>query len=136
MKKILNLNRCKSTWNIDSLADETWNIKFPSATGNQVSVEFNLFSRWHSTMSAKDEMWTHDFYKDIFPDDDLETLSVPAFTQGLRKWEQSVNADPGKSVFGKLERQANGRFQDAELVRLLQESTEDVAGTFTYHTPH
>ena len=131
MRTILNLNRSKSTWNLDPLADFGV-INLPPATGNQVSVEFNLFSRWHTTMSAKDETWTHNFYKEIFPDDDLETLSVPAFTQGLRKWEQSVDADPGNRTFGELERQANGSFKDAELVELLQESTEDVAGTFTY----
>ena len=85
-------------------------------------------------MSAKDELWAHDFYKDVFPNDDPATLSLQAFTQGLRKWEDGVNADPGKRTFGNLERQENGSFEDTELVRLLQESTEDVAGSFTHHT--
>ena len=84
-------------------------------------------------MSAKDESWARDFYKDIFPNYDPATLALPAFIQGLRKWEHSVDADPGKRCFGKLERQANGSFEDAELVKLLEESTEDVAGTHIYH---
>lgn len=108
--------------------------KVPSATGNQVSVEFNLMSRWYTAMSAKDELWAHNFYKDIFPDDDPATMSMPAFTAGFRTWEHSVNADPGKRTFGTLKRQANGSFEDAELVKVLQESTDDVAGTFIYHT--
>lgn len=91
-------------------------------------------SRWHATMSARDQSWAHDLYEDIFPQDDPAILSPPAFIQGLRKWENGANADPGMRKFGNLERQANGSFEDAELVRLLQESTEDVAGTFTYHT--
>lgn len=91
-----------------------------------------MFYRWHTAMSAKDEVWAHDLYKDVFPNDDPATLSLPAFIEGLRRWEHGVNPDPGKRAFGNLERQANGSFEDAELVKLLQESTEDVAGTFTY----
>lgn len=79
-------------------------------------------------------VWTHEVYKDIFPNDDPATMSLSAFIQGLRKWEQGVSSDPGKRTFGKLERQANAAFEDAELVKLLQESTEDVAGIFTYDT--
>lgn len=91
-----------------------------------------MFYRWHTAMSAKDEVWAHDLYKDVFPNDDPATLSLPAFIEGLRRWEHGVNPDPGKRAFGNLERQANGSFEDAELVKLLQESTEDVAGTFAY----
>lgn len=85
-------------------------------------------------MSAKDELWTHEVYKDIFLNDVPATMSLSAFIQGLRKGEQGVSSDPGKRTFGRLERQANGAFEDAELVKLLQESTEDVAGIFTYDT--
>ena len=83
-------------------------------------------------MSAKDELWAHDFYQDIFPDDDPATMSLSSFVQGIQKWEQGMNPDPGKRTFGKLKRQANGSFKDAELVKVLQESTEDIAGTLTY----
>ena len=79
-------------------------------------------------MSAKDELWTQNFYKEIFPDNDPATMSMPAFTSGIRRWEHSMNADPGQRTFGELTRQANGSFRDAELVKLLQESTDDVAG--------
>ena len=85
-------------------------------------------------MSAKDELWTHEFYRAIFLNVGPATISLPAFIQGLRKWEQGVNSDPGKRTFGKLERQANGAFEDADLVKMLQESTDDVAGMFTYDT--
>lgn len=85
-------------------------------------------------MSAKDKLWTHEVYKDIFLNGDPATISLSAFIQGLRKWEQGMSSDPGKRTVGKLERQANGAFEDAELVKVLQESTEDVVGIFTYDT--
>ena len=124
-----------STWILDPIGD-FGKTRVPSATGNQVSVEFSLHHRWHTGMSAKDELSSHEVYKDIFLKDDPATMSLSAFIQGLRfrKWEQGVSSDPGKRTFGKLERQANWAFEDVELVKLLQESTEDVAGIFTYDT--
>ena len=133
LKTILNLNRCNSTWNLDPLAD-LGNVKVPSATGNQVSVEFNLTYRWHTAMSAKDESWAQEFYKNIFPFDDLETLSLPAFEEGLLRWEFGVDADPGKRTFGELRRRVDGSFEDAELVNVLKESTEAISGTFIRHS--
>ncbi|KAH7009651.1 heme peroxidase family protein [Ilyonectria destructans] len=56
------------------------------------------------------------------------TMSPDEFLQGLRKWTSSVPGDPEKWTFGGLTRQEDGTFPDAELVRLLQEGTENVSG--------
>lgn len=106
----------------------------PSGTGNQVSVEFNLIYRWHTAVSEKDNRWTQDFYKKIFPNQDPVNLSSQELKQGLRNWAQGIDNDPGRRTFGGLTRKADGAFEDRELVKLLQESTEDVAGMFRKKT--
>ena len=100
----------------------------PSATGNQVSVEFNLIYRWHAAVSARDDQWSQDFYKELFPNTDPSELSLPDFMRGLRAWQMAVPSDPGERTFGGLQRNSKGGFEDGALVKLLTESVEDVAG--------
>jgi linoleate 10R-lipoxygenase len=52
--------------------------------------------------------------------------------QGLSKWERSMDEDPQKRSFAKLQRDANGKFSDDDLARILTESVEDVAGILIY----
>jgi hypothetical protein len=58
-------------------------------------------------------------------------MSTDEFLQGLRKWNWSLPGDPEKWTFGGLTRLEDGRFPDAELVRLLQAGTENVAGKYS-----
>lgn len=51
--------------------------------------------------------------------------------QGLGKWEHSLNKDPQKRPFARLQRDANGKFSDDDLARILTESVEDTAGKFS-----
>lgn len=133
VRTILNLNRSNSTWTLDP-RENTSNILDPAgasqATGNQISVEFNLIYRWHSTISNRQESWAKSFYAGIFPGKDPSTLPLVEFLTGLRQWSKGINQDPGQRTFGGLKRTSNGSFEDAALVSLLQESTDDVAGAF------
>ncbi|MCJ1472897.1 hypothetical protein MMC13_001546 [Lambiella insularis] len=133
VRTILNLNRSNSTWTLDP-RDNFSNIFDPTGTpqgiGNQVSVEFNLIYRWHSAISNRQESWAKSFYADIFPGKDPSTLPLVEFLVGLRQWSMGINSDPGQRVFGDLKRTTSGSFEDAALVSLLQEGTEDVAGAF------
>jgi hypothetical protein len=128
---ILNLYSSNSSWRLDPRT--TYNDVFditgtPKGIGNQVSVEFNLIYRWHCAVSNKDEKWAEAFYAKLFPGKDPSTLSLPEFLQGLRVWASRIDSDPGKWTFGTLHRSSNGSFKDNDLVDLLTESTEDVAG--------
>lgn len=137
VRTILNLNRSTTTWSLDPRGafDQVFGMDgVPSGIGNQVSVEFNLIYRWHATVSDKDEKWTQDFYKKIFPDRDPSTVSIQEFKQGMRTWAQGIDKDPGRRTFGGLTRKANGAFEDSELVKIMQESTEDVAGMVMRNT--
>ena len=130
---ILNLYRSSSKWRLDPRVsfDDVFDMTgTPRGIGNQVSVEFNLIYRWHSTISDKDEKWAQGFYEKLFPGKDPSTLSLPDFLQGLQAWAKGIDSDPGKWTFGDLNRNTNGGFNDEDLVKLLVEGTEDVAGRY------
>ncbi len=133
VRVILNLNRSETTWNLDPRQD-SFNVFDPQGTpkgiGNQVSIEFNLIYRWHATISDKNEKWMHGFFDKVFPGMDPDKITRQQFLDGLRAWGHGIDADPGKWTFGGLQRGATGGFADADLVKLITEETEDVAGAF------
>jgi linoleate 10R-lipoxygenase len=47
---------------------------------------------------------------------------------GLGKYQKELPADPSKRTFADLERQADGTFKDDDLVNMLVNAIEDVAG--------
>ncbi len=51
----------------------------------------------------------------------LGSLPLEEFLKGLRAWSKGINADPGQQSFGKLKRKADGTFENAELVALIQD---------------
>ena len=134
VRTILNLNRTNSTWTLDTRKNFT-NVfdqhGVPSGVGNQVSVEFNLVYRWHSSISLKDEAWTNDFYAKLLDDRDLATVDEKTLIRALRTWQIDMEAvEPGQRVFGGIQRTASGAFRDSDLVNILTEATEDVACAF------
>lgn len=126
-------NRSTTTWNLDPRVND-WNPfdteGTPKGVGNEISIEFNLIYRWHATVSDKNALWIQSFFEKVFPDADPATLTQAEFLKGLQNWARTIPADPGTWTFGDLERGANGSFNDADLVRLLTEETEDIAGAF------
>ena len=104
----------------------------PRGIGNQVSAEFNLLYRFHSVISRRDEKWMNEFLQELFPGNTkpLDQLTPQEFIQGLLRFEHSIPTDPSQRTFGKLQRDATGKFSDAELVNIMKESMEDPAGLF------
>lgn len=101
----------------------------PIATGNQVSCEFNLVYRFHMNISERDDKWTVAFMKKLFPDKDPATISLDDFMGGLFKYLATIDPDPAKRNLGELKRGADGTFDNATLIQILTDSTEDCAGT-------
>ena len=96
-----------------------------------MSCEFNLLYRFHSAVSKRDEKWTENFYRELFPVTDPHNVSLQQLAEGLAIFEKSVSdKKPHERVFGGLKRQADGTFNDADLVKILKESIEDPAGAF------
>lgn len=95
----------------------------PNSTFCTVSIPF---------ISRRDEKWTNEFFQSLFPDINkpLHQLNPQEFIQGLLRFEQSIPQDPGHREFGGLKRDADGKFNDAEMVNVMKESMEDPAGLF------
>ena len=100
----------------------------PIATGNQVSCEFNLVYRFHMIISDRDDKWTQEFMKKLFPDKDPATMTLEEFMTGLVGYLATIDSDPAKRNLGDLKRAADGTFDDATLIQILTETTEDCAG--------
>jgi linoleate 8R-lipoxygenase/9,12-octadecadienoate 8-hydroperoxide 8R-isomerase len=133
VRTILNVNRTDSVWSLDPRAeikDSLLGEASAQATGNQTSAEFNLVYRWHSCISARDEKWSEDLYQELFAGQDSKQLNLQQFARGLGQWEAKLPADPQERPFAKLQRQADGKFDDNDLVKIFQESVEDPAGAF------
>ncbi|KAH6648976.1 heme peroxidase [Truncatella angustata] len=128
VRTILNINRTNSTWWIDPRADIGDGDR-SMGTGNQVSFEFNLVYRWHSCVSQRDEEWTQRLYENIVGKDYRETTTRELLT-ALATWEAEIPDDPLQRSFENLTRQDDGTFNDDDLVRILTDSVEDLAGAF------
>ncbi|GAB1213293.1 hypothetical protein ATERTT37_002442 [Aspergillus terreus] len=90
-----------------------------------------MIYRWHAAISNQDEAWANAFMKDLFGQDvDPSTLSVTEFLRGLGKWSANLDKEPSRWTFGTLERLPTGSFKDSDLVKILQDGTEHVAGAF------
>jgi cytochrome P450 len=140
LRTIVNLNRVDTTWTLDPRFDPSKMYNpdgTPAGVGNMVSVEFNLVYRWHSCISQRDDAWTQEFYKTLFPGQDTKNLTLPEFLRGVHIWEQSIPKDPAERTVENFVRQADGSFRDEDLVKIIIESVEDPAGAFgARNVPH
>ncbi|KUJ17681.1 heme peroxidase [Mollisia scopiformis] len=135
VRTILNLNRTASKWDLDPRTDEGKTLfSSPAAegTGNQVSAEFNLIYRWHSAVSKRDDEWTQGAYAKLFPGKSASEVGLDELLRGLIMFEKQLGDDPlaPSRNFGGLTRQEDGSYNDDDLVKILSESIEDVAGSF------
>ncbi|KAI1206686.1 linoleate diol synthase precursor [Annulohypoxylon truncatum] len=134
VRTILNLNRTNSTWCLDPRTQEKKNAfnskPAAEATGNQVSVEFNLLYRWHSALSKRDEKWVTDEFREVLGGADPAKAGYEEVLKALGKFRDSIPNDPVERVFAKLKRGDDGTYSDDDLVEILSSSIEDVAGAF------
>ncbi|RMZ82489.1 hypothetical protein DV737_g2008, partial [Chaetothyriales sp. CBS 132003] len=139
VRTILNLNSVNSKWSLDPRSEEGKALvknKIAEGQGNQVSAEFNLIYRWHSTISQRDEAWTEAAFKQLVGDKDPAGLSMAEVLQALQAWVEALPADPQQRPFHTVERQADGRLADDQLAAIWIDSVNDVAGAFqTRHVP-
>ena len=133
VRTILALNRTTSTWDLDPRSKAGKNIlsqPSPQGVGNQVSVEFNLIYRWHSSISQKDEQWTIKEFQKLLGGKDPSKASLSDVLRGMAALDASIPEAPEKRNLGNLSRKDDGTFEDDALVKILQESVDDVAGSF------
>lgn len=135
VRTILNVNRTASAWDLDPRTREKKSAlnsaPAPQATGNQVSVEFNLVYRWHSALSARDAKWVTDDLRTHLGGADPASASVDEALQALARYRLGIPADPADRELAGLRRDADdGTYSDDALVEILSASVEDVAGAF------
>ena len=53
---------------------------------------------------------------------------MPELLMGLKKWMAELPKDPSQRSFAGLQRGADGKFDDADLVKILTDGIEQVAG--------
>jgi hypothetical protein len=83
--------------------------------------------RWHSCISERDEKWSQGLCKKIFGKDHKD-VTLPELLAGIAKMAEITPNDPLKRDFAELQRDADGNFDDDDLVAILTSSIEDVAG--------
>jgi hypothetical protein len=128
VRTILDLNRTDSNWQLNPRAEVA---DLPMGVGNQVSAEFNLVYRWHSTVSDRDEKWTQEMWDGMFGEGrDPKSISKGEFFGRLDEVYKKTDRDPAKRNFAGLERAENGTLPDQGLVDILTSSIEDCANSF------
>ncbi|RDW90314.1 peroxidase/cytochrome P450 family protein [Aspergillus mulundensis] len=138
LRTILNLNdnaaNPRSDWRLDPR--KALNVfdgeGLPRGVGNQISAEFNMIYRWHATTSVADEEWLNELSSQIFGSKiDVSRLSVGRYLGGLHEYfEKAAPGEPSSWTFGGLKRGKDGMFADKDLVEVLQDGCESVAGAF------
>jgi hypothetical protein len=128
VRTILDLNRTDSNWQLNPRA-EMENV--PIGVGNQVSAEFNLVYRWHSTVSDRDEKWTQEMWDGLFGEGrDQKTVGKYEFLSRLNEVYKTTDPDPSKRKFAGLKRGPDGTLPEQGLVDILVSSIEDCANSF------
>ncbi|KAF2154127.1 heme peroxidase [Myriangium duriaei CBS 260.36] len=130
VRTILNLNRTESDWQLNPRID------IPDGpamgVGNQVSAEFNLVYRWHSTVSVRDEQWSLDEFAKIFGKDRRpDEIPMTEFLGALGQIEAKLQKQqPYERQFGEFQRQPNGFYNDEQLVESITQSVDDCANAY------
>ena len=137
VRTILELNRTNSSWDLDPRSAKLTGPTANGTPGNHVSAEFNLVYRWHSALSERDDKWTQDEFKRLFPGKEPSKIAFHELLAGLDAWEKSLSEDPQKRPFANLQRSQDGSLKDDDLVEILAASIDDEAGAFgARQVPH
>ncbi|KAF2689680.1 heme peroxidase [Lentithecium fluviatile CBS 122367] len=128
VRTILDLNRTDSNWQLNPRAEMK---DVPMGVGNQVSAEFNLVYRWHSTVSDRDEKWTQELWDGLFGKGrDPKSVEPREFLGKLGEVYKKTDKDPSKRSFAGLKRNEDGTLPDQPIVDILVSSIEDCANSF------
>ena len=141
MAAILNTPRANSTWSLDLGCEiKDGNSRVERGTGNVVSVEFAVLYHWHAALSAADEQWMDDTIRAVHPElPSMEDLTPKIWWEVVMHQAGTLMSTPHAKdwTFGGYKRGPDGRFDDAELAKLITSCIEEPAHAFGAHgTPN
>ncbi|TCD62866.1 hypothetical protein EIP91_006272 [Steccherinum ochraceum] len=128
----LGLGRDGCSWSMnpfDPIKDTDGN-DVERGEGNHCSAEFNILYRWHATTAKKDVAWTEEIFNQAFNGKPFDQLQLTDFVPAVAKAWTTVDPNPRTRTFSDLKRQKDGTFSDDDLARVLQDSTESMAGAY------
>ncbi|GAA5977217.1 hypothetical protein JCM5350_003259 [Sporobolomyces pararoseus] len=134
IRVILNVNQTASTWALIPTGEIKPLIgpQVERGTGNAVSIEFDLLYRWHACVGEKDTKWIEELMRK-YSQTPWDQMTQEDFVKIYRGLAGEMGPDVKKWTFGGLKRtgkDGTGKFSDDDLVRVLTEATEEVAGAF------
>ncbi len=93
--------------------------------GNAVSVEYNLFYRWHAVIAKEDISWTEYMFSRHIE----ANLDTTITAQDIHVAFRNVFVPPAERSFG-MKHERDDKFSDDRLADILQRATEKTAGAF------
>ncbi len=132
---ILNTN--DSEWYVDPV-EVIKNVGGPGVLergmGNSVAAEFSLLYRWHAAVSQADEKWMNEFLQAQFPGKRPEEVTPMEFVGAAAAIKHDfTDTDPSEWNLHDWERDAQGKFSDEVLAKVIKDATAEVAAAFRAH---
>jgi hypothetical protein len=133
---ILNTPRANSQWSLNLGSEiKSGQARVERGAGNTVSVEFAVLYHWHATLSAADAKWMDDLIGSKLPQiKSIDKMTPSLFWEMVETRAKELFAKPAKEwTFGELKRGQDGKFDDADLGRLIKDCVEEPAHAFGAH---
>lgn len=138
---ILNTPRANSEWSLNLGAEiKSGKERVERGTGNVVSVEFAVLYHWHASLSAADAEWMDWTIKHHLPEyktKSIDQITEEDFMTMVKKIGHELLGEgqpPAKQwEFAGLKRGKDGRFDDADLGRIIKDCIEEPAHAFGAH---
>lgn len=131
---ILNTPRANTNWWLN-LGEEIKHFgnRVERGTGNVVSVEFAVLYHWHAALSDEDAKWMEKIINKAVPNKSLDEITALDFWE-IEKLLNPVVKDPKQparewTFFG-LQRGSDGRFNDADLAKIITDCIDEPAHAF------
>ncbi|CCM06203.1 uncharacterized protein FIBRA_08446 [Fibroporia radiculosa] len=129
---ILGLTRDGLEWRLNPLETmrEIGHEFAPQGEGNVVSLEFNLLYRWHATSSEGDTRWLEGLFSRVFAGAPDGQVRPAAFKNAVTSLVVDRPQDVRQWRIDNLTRGPDGRYNDADLAKILHDATEAPACAF------